>query len=554
MRGIKLVHRLFKKKLERETKCALDDLSSRAARHQEAVSHRLAALDNGRSPRVQLGKTEWGQRITVPVDLLAQHGAILGSSGAGKSYIAISLISQILSNSSGGNRLAFGVLDAKGELFERVVAYLYAHLYRLRPPDRARFLHKIVLIDFSSSAAITSYNLLAPKVGTSNELVVANRIESISDQFSGLSEVTARMKTVMKYLFLLMAEFRLPLSFCERLCGDPYVLNRLAERSKDGQVKDYFAQRFRSESAATILAVRQRLDSLFISEGVRLSLSASTAPDFAALQDEGQIVLINTAGRNITRGISELLQGLILSDIKQSVFQRIAPDSPFLWFFDEAQNLYRTAANREHMVELLTMARSFGSYFVLLTQSLTSAVRDQDILNSILTNVRWLILLRSTLRDSGLISTAIPLTGRMTKARNNPFEPPRLLSDSEELKSRLNEITRFPDRTAYCWLKAHLPSAVRMTTPQVPPPHEVAGCSRSAFEDFLKSERMGGGVSRAEILREIEQHESRLRELLYDEHSPATHPSSMMRPAGKQKAKPLVKRLEEEYAKKNRRD
>src|SRR5205807_1603466 len=154
----------------------------------------------------------------------------------------------------------------------------------------------------------------------------------------------------------------------ERLCLDPVLLNGLAEKSENAQVRDYFQHRFADESQSTFLALRQRIDSLLVSEGVRLSLSASSAPDFAVMQDKGYIFLINTAGRNITRGISELLQGIVLSDIKQSVLRRTNCDQKVLIFMDEAQSLFKPSAkaNKEHMVDLLTMSRSFGSFVVLI--------------------------------------------------------------------------------------------------------------------------------------------------------------------------------------------
>jgi hypothetical protein len=192
----------------------------------------------------------------------------------------------------------------------------------------------------------------------------------------------------------------------------PVLLKGLVEHSANLPVQDYFRHRFDDESNATLLALKQRLESLFISESVRLSLSAPTAPDFTALQDSGSLILINTAGRNISRGVSQLLQNLLLSDIKQSVFRRANAPQKVVWFFDEAQEIYKSRVNKEHMVDLLTMARSFGSYFTLITQSLTSAVRDPDVLNSILTNVRWLVMLRSTLRDAELLAPGIALTGQ----------------------------------------------------------------------------------------------------------------------------------------------
>ncbi|MGH9760509.1 MAG: hypothetical protein ACREAC_06660, partial [Blastocatellia bacterium] len=380
MRGIRIVQKLFNRRLKRETASNLAHLAKAADREQAQLSNEIGMLSGTNQPTICFGTTGQGQEIMLPMETAATHGLVLGASGAGKSFVALSLISQMLRQTPGSASVSFGILDAKGELFERVLPYLYAHLYLLPDEDRQRLLKRITIIDFANTEVIAPYNILAKQTYVPDELVVANRIDTISEQFSGLSEVSVRMKMILRYLLLLLTEHNLPISFLERLCIDPLMLSSLVERSNNLQLRDYFQHRFDDESKSTLLALRQRIDSLLIAEGVRLSLSAATAPDFTALQDQGAIILINTAGRAINRGVSELLQGLILSDIKQSVFRRAKAASKFLWFFDEAQNLYHSPANRSHMVDLMTMARSFGSFFVLLTQSLTSAVHDQDIL------------------------------------------------------------------------------------------------------------------------------------------------------------------------------
>jgi hypothetical protein len=114
---------------------------------------------------------------------------------------------------------------------------------------------------------------------------------------------------------------------------------------------------------------------------VRLALSGTSAPDFRTLQNEGKIVLVNCSGPTITRGVRLLLQGLVLSDIRQSIFAR--PNNPpvtYLWFADEAQNFFLTRQQQENMADILTMARSFGSFFYFLRQNLSTAVPDARIL------------------------------------------------------------------------------------------------------------------------------------------------------------------------------
>jgi len=530
----------------------LNEYARFVRRRERKVAKALANLSGGVSQSIILGVTDEGQRLELPLDKLWTHGLVLGASGAGKSYTilwilsrALQLISQSLNSSVAAPVPAFGLLDAKGELFEHAIRYLYAYLYRLEPTAREALNKKIVLIDFSNSEFIAPYNILAHREYLSDELMVADRIDTISEQFSGLSEMSVRMKMIAKYFFLLMAEFDLPLTFFERLCLDNMLLQALVEKSENAQVQDYFLHRFEDESRSTLLALRQRVDSIQVSESVRLSLSASSVPNFTALQDQGCLILINTAGRNITRGISQMLQSLTLSDIKQSIFRRTNFKQKFLWTLDETQEVLKTSTNREHMVDLLTMSRSFGSFFVLLTQSLTSAVRDSDILNSIMSNVRWIVMLRSTLRDAELIAPAIPLTGTLHKPKHHPLEPIKYMSESEELRTRLKEITKLPDRHAYCWLKADLHTAVKITTPRVPSPLEIAGCTQEEFEAFMVSEQIGQGVPREKIMT-IEQHEERLRAMLRPQklYLPVAEPG---------KGRPtLVSMLEEEYAKKQR--
>ena len=84
-----------------------------------------------------------------------------------------------------------------------------------------------------------------------------------------------------------------------------------------------------------------------------------------------------------------LLQGLILSDIRQAIFAR--PNNPpvtYLWLADEAQNLFRTRQQQEDVEDICTMGRSFGSFFCFLCQNLTTAVPASRILETFYTNLR----------------------------------------------------------------------------------------------------------------------------------------------------------------------
>src|SRR5207253_3277550 len=141
----------------------------------------------------------------------------------------------------------------------------------------------------------------------------------------------------------LLAEFSLPLPYFDEVLSSEGFRGKLLSRSKNPSVRQYFEKHLREEGKQTIPALRSRMETLFASDGVRLALSGTTAPDFRTLQNEGKIVLINCAGPSITRGVRLLLQGLVLSDLTRSIFAR--PNNPpvtYLWMADEAQNFFLT--------------------------------------------------------------------------------------------------------------------------------------------------------------------------------------------------------------------
>src|SRR5207249_10260588 len=126
--------------------------------------------------------------------------------------------------------------------------------------------------------------------------------------------------TVLKNVLALLSEFGLPLPYLDGVLSSDTLRAKLLRASKNPAVRFYFERHFVQEGKQTIAALRARMETLFASEGVRLALSGTSAPDFRTLQNEGKIVLVNCSGPTITRGVRLLLQGLVLSDIRQSLF------------------------------------------------------------------------------------------------------------------------------------------------------------------------------------------------------------------------------------------
>jgi hypothetical protein len=467
----------------------------------EAVFQKLAKQQQN---LFSIGKTPWGFPVNIPLAKLMTHGLILGATGAGKSYAALLLLVHSLKQIKTGTFAPMGFIDPKGELAQKANSYIQSFALGLDEKQQEEFYSKICVIDFSRIDKITPYNILYCQ-DQSKELLINNRIETISEINTGGSTLTPRMRLTLKYCLTLLVENDLPITLFEKVFFNNSILKILANKSKDRDLKHYFLQRFDSELKSTLYGLRQRIDSLFVSQGVKLSLSGKTAPDFRKLQDEGYFIVVNLAGPEINRSTTDFLLHIIISDIKQSVFQRQTKDKPYLFFIDEAQNLYKNKAAAESMNDLLTMARSFSSYFVLMCQSLSSSVRDNDILNSILANIRWMLMFRSTPRDAGLISPAMPLFGKPPNSHTASVIS-QTLSREQELKLRLAEISHFPDQQGYLWLKSDFTKALKLITKGLLPPWQLAGLSQLQFEDYLKTDYPNSNlVSPDTIVKHLEK-------------------------------------------------
>lgn len=510
--GIKIAQSLFRGHLHHATRSTLYELTDLNSKTQKEVEKQLLSLQRNVRSRFLLGHTNWGYPVSVPLSLLVKHSLVVGSTGAGKSYLALLLLSHSLEYFSSGNYIPIGILDAKGELAAKTVRYIQAHAYRFKERERERLRNRIFVMDFGQVDKVMPYNILDCR-DMPAELLVNSRIQTINQIYRGTSTLTTRMRSILKYMLLLMIENELPITLFEKLCLDTKLVQNLATRSKDERLRHYFATRFPKEARSTVLGLAQRIDSLFVSEGVRLSMSARNAPDFQKLQDEGHFVIINVCGPHISRSTSEFLLRIILSDIQQSVFRRQNTDKDFLWCLDEAQVLYRDQVSRENMNDLLTMSRSFGSYFMLLTQSLTSAVRDADIINSILQNIRWTMMFRSTLRDAKIIAPAIPVTGMLKNTQRFPFDQQKYLTKEQEIKVRLEEITHFPEQTGYLWLRSEILHAMEMKTRRLESPEEIAGCSKKEFAAFVEENAFGNLVLRRQIENELNETAARIAQI-----------------------------------------
>ncbi len=468
---------------------------------REAASSLLEELRREPGPHVHVGATPWGEAVEVPLpEIVRACGLTTGGMGTGKTMFALLPIEAMVRRLPRLESMAFGVLDAKGELFERALWLLLRRLAELEGEERDALLRRIVIIDFSAHEAVSPYNILARWPYVEPDFFVTSRLETLRDLLPGRDAISLRGAGILKNALGLLSEFALPLTYLEPFLSSEELRRKLLKRTRNEALRLYFDRHFPLEGKQTVAALRARMDSLFASEGVRLALAGSTAPDFRQLQNEGKIVLINCAGPTITRGVRLLLQGLVLADIRQAIFAR--PNQPpvtYLWCADEAQNFFLTRQQQENMADILTMARSFGSFFYFLCQNLTTAVPDTRVLDILHTNIRWSMTFRSSPRDALFLRPAIPVTGRMRRPQSHPYRKAGYYSVAEERAILHDGVAHLPDRVGYLWLKARSPEAILVRTPRLP---SFAG---PAFRRVVEALRNDAGVGERLSLADYER-------------------------------------------------
>jgi len=156
------------------------------------------------------------QPVTVPLEDLIAHSICTGSSGAGKTIFDCIVIEALLQHG-----LPFGVIDPKGELFDRAL-YLSAAYGQL---------HRTVIIDFGNRTAISPYNILAPW-GDDFDFFIHSRLETLKELLPGRDKLSLRATGALKECLVLLAESSHPIPDLLRVLEDASLRARLVRASR----------------------------------------------------------------------------------------------------------------------------------------------------------------------------------------------------------------------------------------------------------------------------------------------------------------------------------
>ena len=119
--------------------------------------------------------------------------------------------------------ISFGVLDAKGETFDRTIFLIARLLENLPPAGGERLRSRVVIIDFASMDAITAYNVAAPWSGADFDYFATSRMETLQELFPAGDGISLRGSSILKYMIKLLAEHHLPFSYADQvLSSEPF--------------------------------------------------------------------------------------------------------------------------------------------------------------------------------------------------------------------------------------------------------------------------------------------------------------------------------------------
>lgn len=498
----------FGRALSRRTSRYLEELASaptRASRDEAAKV--LKAVAGAGGPAITLGTTSWCQSAILPIaEVLRSHALVTGGSGAGKTRAASLVIQALFAQLPYDQSFGFGLIDPKRELFDSAVFLLserLAHLERIDPEAAVVLRQRVTIIDFSSDDPLSPYNIICCPPDVDTEFFADSRADQLINLLPARDNLSVNGNSLLRRMILLLSELNSSITLLPRLLTDEDLRGRLFRKCTNRDLRMDCERQIASTPKTTVSALCRRIEALFSSRSVHLALNASSAPDFRALQDDGKIVLVNCFGANLSKSVRQLLQAIVVGDIGHAVFARRRTEQRFLWLLDEAQNCFVTERLRDQMGDLFTMARSFGSFFLCLTQNISTAVPDSRLLSQIHTNLKWSFSMRGHPADCAFLKSAMPITGRKLRPQVNPFEPPGFYTIAEERAMELDAIASLPNRVGYLWMRSLSREAVQLKTQSIDIPD--GELLENATKALLSDPALGGRLSRQVYEAEIKQ-------------------------------------------------
>lgn len=384
----------------------------RDAERSRALLDRMRLV--ARDPHVTVGRTAEGVPFRVRLaDLDGAHFWATGATGAGKSFAIAAVLDQVIEAILRGERIAIVVIVMQGFLADMLLGAIGRRLLTVSDAARAAFLGRLHVLRFHRGGALVPWNLLAREDGVS-VLEQGAAYAEVIEQVLG-ARFGSRQELAMSMLLAVAIEQGLSLPELRAELNRIDLIAARGARSAIPEVRLYFTERFRRESAASLDGIRSRLDLLLRSEVTKAVLHGPERLPVERMLAPGSVTLMDFSGGPLTVEGSRALAGLAFQLLGFQTFNPRRPRDGFtLMVGDELQQALSPATIRV-VDTLLTTARAHRVGLGIVHQALAQLPRElEEILSA---NARYRFVFRTSREESRRVGEFLPEPEDATAAR-----------------------------------------------------------------------------------------------------------------------------------------
>lgn len=371
-------------------------------------------------------------RVAIPHGRRAQHIAVLGRTGTGKSTLLRSLCEQDIRAGSG-----FIVFDIHGELTPALLSAIAAEERRLN----ADLSGDAIVIDPADPEWSVGMNPLESRDGQGLFVRVLQFSEVLKHRW-GLHAFGARTDELLRNALFVLAENGLTLLELSPLLADALFRASCLKHVTNAEVRQYFELRFEATSEAMQAVMREpilnKTSAFTADEHFRHVVGQRSTFSIAQAMDEGKWILVNLAKG--TLGAEAITLGaLFLTSVKHASYERKRREL-FTVFADELQNFVDYGADLETM---LAEVRKFGVSICTANQFLEQLPQE---MRAAILSIGTHIFFQLSPADAQFVAAALdggkPLAERL---KNLPFRHLVAKSASDPLVEVAVPDVRVPD-------------------------------------------------------------------------------------------------------------
>lgn len=303
-----------------------------------------------------------------------RHMYLIGKTGAGKSTLFKTLISQDIYNGQG-----VGVLDPHGELIDDILEMI---------PDHR--LDDVILVDPSDTKYPVGINLLELDDPSKKNIMASGLVSAIKMHFE--FSWGPRLEYLLNYAILTLIEVPgTSMLGIVRLLTDLNYQKYILHYVKDPIIMEFWEKEFKDMRGnqrlitEAVAPIQNKINRFLASTTIRNILGQrNSTVDFWDAMNTGKIVLMNLSKGKIGEDNANLLGALLVSRIQFMALQRatIPPEErrPFYLYVDEFQNFASGTFE-----SILSESRKYG-LGLYLTHQYTSQL-PENLLAAVFGNV-----------------------------------------------------------------------------------------------------------------------------------------------------------------------